>query len=847
MLDFEEYIQKCIVKVFTPMGLLKKKKFMGTGFWVLENHILTCQHCIKDSNRKIQHKVLIEYHSQLLEAQYCDDLSNPDGDIAVLKITTEAKHYVVPLGKTLFDTEVRVLGFREGFPEAYRMTGLLRPGQRLPSVGEIYNLTTSQPEKSSVVGMSGSPVFVPPRAVIVGMLYGEESAGPQVCYVHPIEKTFKFWETLETQNTVISRHFDPVRLRNYIQETNREDELKIIEPQSVIEAPELKRLFHKIVPIRWKYIAAAADSARSLYQELWPQLTNQSQGVRLVCILGEPLSGKSTLMRRLGFDLALSGKLVLHVVDLNKGIWPVLFEAARLICETIYVLIDDILSDEKIFVSLRNLYTETDLGKISIVILATSIIDNTTQRALRDLAKIEFPTFSKNLILTTKDKEKILQNIEIDPLSIEARSFERLMDVNSFFRFLAQIREIIEQTEFQPIETIPAETLEARRLNRLRALQPNIYDCYKYVCFCHRLQINTPHSLVLNLENGRFAGAFDSEVRKQLIFETEDDKNPSLEAAHWALAKIHWDVYSQFENSSDVIEKLVRASQPSVWREAIFITHLFRTCIEEENIDIKSLLIGLAPIIEGLQKTTGVDHLVIWEKIYLKLGMTEDVERCTNEAKNRAPVNVADLRVLIDMIEDDNPERALKLLEEWRTQNPDNGALDVKYLLFLKKKYSPKLQEEIVNTSEWLRDIGERFDVFGVYVDLLIQYVPNLIPTVRESTLQWLRENAEHRNTGSIWIGYLKLIKAQAEQYRKLIERHVSNVSEASHFATKLRNMILSSLDECGDWLFQHTQARGSELHTRWDFRTLNIESNVSTGDAPNYSKKWPPHRRRSR
>jgi len=197
--DFDAYIQQSVVKILTLTGEVN-----GTGFWVLGGYCVTCAHLIQDERGNLLPNLNLEYKDKQFTASYRADLSNPEEDIAVFKVKGEQVQ-CVPLGEAVLDTEVRAYGYRKGFPKGYPVTGRLRPGPDLPRVGKLYNLETSQPDQSSIGGMSGCPIYDPERMVVVGILYGEEQTGPSISYVHPIEKVYKHWPSLKVENTGVSK------------------------------------------------------------------------------------------------------------------------------------------------------------------------------------------------------------------------------------------------------------------------------------------------------------------------------------------------------------------------------------------------------------------------------------------------------------------------------------------------------------------------------------------------------------------------------------------------------------------------------------------------------------------
>ena len=164
MLEFETYIEQCVVKVLGELD--------GTAFWVLPEYCLTCYHLLSSKHRP--KKVNIEYKGQPFTAEFRPDLSNPEEDLAVLYAGGATGHSA-PLGAVQdLDVEVRAHGYRTGFPKAYTVTGILRPGQESDK-GFVYNWETNQPAGSSIQGMSGCPVFDPRRMLVIGLTYAKKS------------------------------------------------------------------------------------------------------------------------------------------------------------------------------------------------------------------------------------------------------------------------------------------------------------------------------------------------------------------------------------------------------------------------------------------------------------------------------------------------------------------------------------------------------------------------------------------------------------------------------------------------------------------------------------------------
>lgn len=183
--------------------LNSKKSIMGSGFWVLpEGYGVTCYHVIAKESRQSLDSVRVEFNRHILHVKYEPDLSDPAQDIAVFRLIDnwDGPLPFVSLGRVKkLDIRIRIFGYRDGLPGGYQLTGELQPGQHA-KVGALYNLATSMPDKSSIAGMSGAPVFEADSGKVVGLLYAEEEMGPAVSYVHPVDKLYGAWPELAFRN-----------------------------------------------------------------------------------------------------------------------------------------------------------------------------------------------------------------------------------------------------------------------------------------------------------------------------------------------------------------------------------------------------------------------------------------------------------------------------------------------------------------------------------------------------------------------------------------------------------------------------------------------------------------------
>lgn len=611
-----------------------------------------------------------------------------------------------------------------------------------------------------------------------------------------LQRQIKEFKEIRQQSINLPQQISDIdKLKEFM---NQSEDLKnylgVIEKKDVEASVEQKQKFHSIVPLSWDYIIASADSKRDVYDEIWPEVQNEKQEFRFFLIYGEPLSGKSTLMRRIGFDLVCQNRIVLQALDVLHvdKIWNRIPKFFDFLSSPICILIDDIFDNDESFKILRGLLNEGAYQDIGITIIGTAILSPFVQRRLNDLHKTGCPTFSKEIKLTDGDKQRILKNVDLDPYSIDNRSLQRLMAINRFYTFLAQAQ-LAKGIQFQTSEMIPSETAEEWRLKKLMEQQPRLYEAYKYICFVNRFNVAIPLSIIQKIENSEFSDLLDIKGHEDWVFksETHDPHIPVLEAAHWFLAKIYWEIYVQSKSPKNILDELTTVASTNNPFEEIFILHIFRTCVNESPSAYKPILQALSEKINKLQGAIGVDHLLIWQRIYLKLGMKRDAERCLNEAKTREPVNSADLLVQIGLIKKADPVKVLELFEKGLAKYPDNRSIKVGYLNFLSSeaaRFPEYLRRVFSESADWLRDLGENSNVTDAFIDAVIAHAPKLIPDIARMIRQWLIEYQDHYNASIIWASYLKLLQ------------HNSELTE---------NELIDDLNNCFKWLLIHRKERG--------------------------------------
>ena len=96
-------LRESMVKILNP----DNNNVVGSGFIVREDgYLITCHHVIY-----LLSSLKVEYRGKVYEADWCAEFSNPDKDIAVLKINVENAKAVPIINPSELSTSVKVYGF----------------------------------------------------------------------------------------------------------------------------------------------------------------------------------------------------------------------------------------------------------------------------------------------------------------------------------------------------------------------------------------------------------------------------------------------------------------------------------------------------------------------------------------------------------------------------------------------------------------------------------------------------------------------------------------------------------------------------------------------------------------
>jgi energy-coupling factor transporter ATP-binding protein EcfA2 len=316
-----------MVKILNPNS--PKGEIAGSGFIIrADGYLVTCHHVIY-----LLDLLKVEYDGEIYEAQWCEELSNPEIDIAILKIDVTNAKAVPIINPQQLSTSVTVYGFppakKKNFPEGFAVSAQSidrsAPLKTVSTYGtqeiKFTNSWNKLPQETSTFlshridakvesGTSGGAVFAEELGGVVGVIQcsksdesyvirwdnitaqldqlGLEPEKNGVCqFLQEIEDYFKYIKLFHTQQPILLKEqYIPIQVSL---ETKRKDVENFWE-YGESEA-ELKRAY-ALKHMGEESQHMGEESQRT--QVDWEEAKKQNQKIM---VLADPGMGKSTLLR----------------------------------------------------------------------------------------------------------------------------------------------------------------------------------------------------------------------------------------------------------------------------------------------------------------------------------------------------------------------------------------------------------------------------------------------------------------------------------------------------------------------------------------------------------------------
>ena len=366
-----DQLRKSMVKILHDDGMIS-----GSGFILRsDGYLITCHHVIY-----LLDSLKVEYHGQIYEAQWCEELSDPEVDIAILKIDVEDVKAVPIINPQELSTSVTVYGFPKSketnFPEGFDVSAqnihrsapintistylrrdeinLTNPWNKLPNKKSIF--LSHRVNAKVAPGISGGPVFANELSGVVGVIQCSKSDESYVIRWDNITETLDKLG-LEPRKNAVCQFLEEIKEEfKYIKLFHSPQEI-ILEEQYIPIEVTLDRKYRHEVETSWGYAESEEELKRAYsmkgvdVESTGPQENveseepqeDESQPIQVpweeakkehqrIIVLADPGMGKSTLLKMEDLSTAKDErqKLLDNEKNVDDVIFPIVLTLSKL-------------------------------------------------------------------------------------------------------------------------------------------------------------------------------------------------------------------------------------------------------------------------------------------------------------------------------------------------------------------------------------------------------------------------------------------------------------------------------------------------------------------------------------
>ncbi|MFB2968244.1 HEAT repeat domain-containing protein [Aerosakkonema sp. BLCC-F183] len=348
-----DMLREAMVKILGSDG----QTVSGSGFIIRsDGYLVTCHHVIYQLGL-----LKVEYRGQVYEAEWCEEFSNPEVDIAILKIDVADAKAVAIINPQHLLTSVTVYGFppsqKKFFPEGIDVFAEnIRRSAPVNTIStyrsreiSANNAWNKLPQEKSTfkshrinekveAGTSGGAVFAQELGGVVGVIQCSKSDESYVIRWDNITEILERLGLEPQKNAVcnflgeIEQQYKFIRLFHTAQEI-------VLQDQYIPIQVTLERKYRHEVESFWGYLESEAEAKRAYafkgFDESrqvevdWEKARNEHQKIM---VLADPGMGKSTLLKMEALTTAKAEreKLFGNLVNIDEAIFPLVIRLSDL-------------------------------------------------------------------------------------------------------------------------------------------------------------------------------------------------------------------------------------------------------------------------------------------------------------------------------------------------------------------------------------------------------------------------------------------------------------------------------------------------------------------------------------
>jgi hypothetical protein len=494
---------------------------------------------------------------------------------------------------------------------------------------EIVPYSEDLPEnKLAWAGMSGAPVFFEENLIGIVVEANHSAAGGRLRAL-PVERLFN--------NALLRSHMEQAgftipqeRRAAFAQLVHRLFPRADLLDHNLFARPATKEQVNRYYgggPPGWQILAADALIERDVFRNLVDKLCESSNEARLVCILGEPGSGKSSLAWQAAYALfRTERRIILRFPNEESGYLTRLAEFHDAIRQAFIVLIDNPFK----FRGFLGAIEETTLN-IPVTVLTSARTNDYRRPRSSTLAILPFNLQEPSLV----EKHRIVRKLDLVWNDLNHDRRRRIERANSL---LFLMYELTQGTGEQTVDQIIKSTVEDLELR-----DKDAYEIYRYVCISWQFEVAISKAIVARMVP-RWA---DEEIDALLglIFENEESLG-TVQAQHPELAKLA--VGAKGWKTEGLLKRVPGILNVNEPKEREWLLYLCYAVARTANKDL--LLKWLGDNKEWLRnfaQSESITERSLWFSVYSKLALGEQATTSAELAFSARPESDEDWRSLI--------------------------------------------------------------------------------------------------------------------------------------------------------------------------------------------------------
>jgi hypothetical protein len=242
----------------------------------------------------------------------------------------------------------------------------------------------------------------------------------------------------------------------------------------------VQREFRDSGRVSWAAIHYGLDARRDCYQDICSALTAMGRKAAVVLVTGSSASGKSTVVRRIGWDLYRTGQaLVFEIVEpqnLNVEAWSEVVRLGEIACKPVIIVCDELDAESVILEQVR-------LQPQAKVIVLASAKD---EKVIPSPFPVHVSPYKLDAV-SVQEFNQLVGEMGLADRNVSAAKFSTLMRAGDIFALSLSLR------------GSSLDKIADRTLVRVNQLIPDLYLAFLCLCACGVRDQGVPRRLLLRM------------------------------------------------------------------------------------------------------------------------------------------------------------------------------------------------------------------------------------------------------------------------------------------------------------------------------------------------------------